>query len=128
MRYVMRIAEFSESSTLRTHLAQRLVFGLAYWAQLSAANKYSYSQRPSDQQWFVVALCLSSLPPKVTIDSDKEVLWRCLSVIALRSGQRRFKNQFIDIFILIGSIIERLIPPYFPGPFYRPLSLAGNST
>jgi hypothetical protein len=33
MRYVMRIAEFSESSTLRTHLAQRLVFGLASWAQ-----------------------------------------------------------------------------------------------
>jgi hypothetical protein len=29
MRYVMRIAEFSESSTLRTQLARRLVFGLA---------------------------------------------------------------------------------------------------
>jgi len=33
MRYVMRIAEFSESSTLRTQMAQRLVLGPAFWAQ-----------------------------------------------------------------------------------------------
>jgi len=33
MRYVMRIAEFSESSTLRTQMAQGLVLRLASWAQ-----------------------------------------------------------------------------------------------
>jgi len=42
MRYVMRIAEFSESSTLRTHLARILVFGLVSRAQFVRGNHIIY--------------------------------------------------------------------------------------